>query len=159
MKGQWVHSDIGCTVTVDCTVTVGAQWLWVHSDSGCTVTVGAQWLWVHSDCGLHSDSGCTVTVGAQWQWVHSDCGCTVTVVAQWQWATHRLRGEKASMCRFKLWPEADCGLPNSLKLMVTVMIELNYLLTCLLTGQRIDQLKWEHSNKQPINTAQQERRY
>jgi len=44
-------------VTVDCTVTVGALWQWVHSDSGCTVTVGSQWLWVHSDCG------CTVTVG------------------------------------------------------------------------------------------------
>ena len=74
-------------------------------------------------------------------------------------AKQRLRGETASMCIFKLWPEADYGLPNSLKLMVRVIIELNYLLTCLLTGQLIDQIQWEHSNKQPINTAQQERRY
>jgi hypothetical protein len=73
-------------------------------------------------------------------------------------AKHKLRVNTASMCIFKLWPEADYGLPNSLKLTVTVIIELNYLLTCLQTRQLIDQLKWEHSNKQPINTAQQERR-
>lgn len=62
----------------------------------------------------------------------------------------------ASICIFIWWPEADYGLPNSLKMMKTVIIELNYLLTCLPIRQLIGQLKWHHSNKQPINTAEQE---